>query len=422
MIYSVPEVPTPVLAASTSLHFSTTIDQDAPLTNTSQTTSEQQSSVISQGVEYDFYDIEVVHIDNNPYFGILIPEPSSEETTLQGVIPLNLHHLNESFDTFTKLKKKHTLENVIGDPSRSNRRDLYRDNLLVSVEVLMYDIKRIKSENKGIASTKMELVLEQTQQDGNSARANINQALGLHKMEMQIPRSSRVKFIATCLYSRLNDFITSRKNDPKLLQTLISTSSSVCQSDEVMNCTINQLAKQGLVRGLPKLKFEKYHLCSACSLEKSKKHSHNPKSKDTNQEKLYLLLMDLYKPMCVESINGKKYILVIVDDYSRFTWVKFLRSKDEASGLIIKFLKMIQVRLNATVRNIRTDNEVVPKVDDVSLVDRVFDDAFGGEGEEDVVIEEGVVVTSSSLEMLTNSCLGEIMVSLIFLEGLEEEA
>ncbi|GKE01788.1 retrovirus-related pol polyprotein from transposon TNT 1-94 [Tanacetum coccineum] len=120
--------------------------------------------------------------------------------------------------------------------------------------------------------------------------------------------------------------------------------------------TINQLAKQGLVRGLPKLKFEKDHLCSACSLGKSKKHSHKPKSEDTNQEKLYLLHMDLCGPMRVESLNGKKYILVIVDDYSRFTWVKFLRSKDEAPKFIIKFLKMIQVHLNATVMNIRTDN------------------------------------------------------------------
>nr|GEX27691.1 integrase, catalytic region, zinc finger, CCHC-type, peptidase aspartic, catalytic [Tanacetum cinerariifolium] len=120
--------------------------------------------------------------------------------------------------------------------------------------------------------------------------------------------------------------------------------------------TINQLAKQGLVRGLPKLKFEKDHLCSACSLGKSKKHSHKPKSKDTNQEKLYMLHMDLCRPMRVESINGKKYILVIFDDYSWFTWVKFLRSKDEAPEFIIKLLKMIHVRLNATVRNIRTDN------------------------------------------------------------------
>ncbi|GKF20661.1 retrovirus-related pol polyprotein from transposon TNT 1-94, partial [Tanacetum coccineum] len=61
-------------------------------------------------------------------------------------------------------------------------------------------------------------------------------------------------------------------------------------------------------------------------------------------------------PMHVASVNGKKYILFIVDDYSRFTWVKFLASKDKAPDFIIKFLKMIQVRLNATVRNIRIDN------------------------------------------------------------------
>nr|GFB44714.1 retrovirus-related Pol polyprotein from transposon TNT 1-94 [Tanacetum cinerariifolium] len=66
---------------------------------------------------------------------------------------------------------------------------------------------------------------------------------------------------------------------------------------------------QGLVRGLLKLKFEKDHLCSACAIGKSTKKTHKPKSKDTNQEKLYLLHMDLYGPMRVESVNGKKYIL-----------------------------------------------------------------------------------------------------------------
>ncbi|GJW54048.1 retrovirus-related pol polyprotein from transposon TNT 1-94 [Tanacetum coccineum] len=120
---------------------------------------------------------------------------------------------------------------------------------------------------------------------------------------------------------------------------------------------INHLARHGLVRGLPKLKFEKDHLCSACAMGKSKKKPHKPKSEDTNQEKLYLLHMDLCGPMRVASVNGKKYILVIVDDYSRFTWVKFLRSKDEALDFIIKFLKMIQLRLKVPVRHIRTDNE-----------------------------------------------------------------
>ncbi|GJX27278.1 retrovirus-related pol polyprotein from transposon TNT 1-94 [Tanacetum coccineum] len=105
----------------------------------------------------------------------------------------------------------------------------------------------------------------------------------------------------------------------------------------------------GLVRGLPKLKFEKDHLCSACAMGKSKKKPHKPKSEDTNQEKLYLLHMDLCGPMRVTSVNGKKYILVIVDDYLRFTWVKFLRSTDEALNFIIKFLKMIQLRLKVPV-------------------------------------------------------------------------
>ncbi|GJT05884.1 retrovirus-related pol polyprotein from transposon TNT 1-94 [Tanacetum coccineum] len=62
---------------------------------------------------------------------------------------------------------------------------------------------------------------------------------------------------------------------------------------------------------------------------KSKKHSHKPKAEDPIQEKLYLLHMDLCGPMMIQSINGKKYILVIVDDYSQFMWAKFLRSKDE---------------------------------------------------------------------------------------------
>nr|GEV37221.1 hypothetical protein [Tanacetum cinerariifolium] len=88
----------------------------------------------------------------------------------------------------------------------------------------------------------------------------------------------------------------------------------------------NHLARQGLVRGLPKLKFKKDHLCSACAMGK-------------------------------KSVNGKKYILVIVDDYSRFTWVKCLRSKEEALDFIIKFLKMIQVRLKVLVCHIQTDNE-----------------------------------------------------------------
>ncbi|GKA46202.1 retrovirus-related pol polyprotein from transposon TNT 1-94 [Tanacetum coccineum] len=113
---------------------------------------------------------------------------------------------------------------------------------------------------------------------------------------------------------------------------------------------------QGLVKGIPKLKYQKDHLCYTYSLGKSKKHTYKPKSDDSIQKKLSLLHMDLYGPMRIESINGKKYILVIVFDYLWFTWVKFLRSKNETPEIMIKLLKKIQVRLKATVCNIRTYN------------------------------------------------------------------
>nr|GEV66276.1 integrase, catalytic region, zinc finger, CCHC-type, peptidase aspartic, catalytic [Tanacetum cinerariifolium] len=107
--------------------------------------------------------------------------------------------------------------------------------------------------------------------------------------------------------------------------------------------TINDLARKDLVRGLPRLKFEKDHLCSACQLGKSKKHTHKPKTKNTNLEVLNTLYMDLCGPMRVQTINGKKYILVIVDDYSLFTWVKILRSKDETPEILENFNQQLIV-------------------------------------------------------------------------------
>ncbi|GJY51871.1 integrase, catalytic region, zinc finger, CCHC-type containing protein [Tanacetum coccineum] len=80
--------------------------------------------------------------------------------------------------------------------------------------------------------------------------------------------------------------------------------------------TINDLTKHDLVDGLPKFKYSKDHLCSACERGKSKKSSHPPKVVPSNHSKLELLHMDLCRPIRVASINRKKYILVIVDDYS----------------------------------------------------------------------------------------------------------
>ncbi|GJR52381.1 hypothetical protein Tco_1402902 [Tanacetum coccineum] len=148
------------------------------------------------------------------------------------------------------------------------------------------------------------------------------------------PRKSKTNVPAS--KSKVLKSVSANKKEPSqswgsIVSDVPSFSLDECRSSKLFS------ARHGLVRVLPKLKFEKDHLCSACAMGKSKKKPHKPKSEDTNQEKLYLLHMDLCGPMHVASVNEKK-------------------SKDEALDFIIKFLKMIQVRLKVLVRRIKTDN------------------------------------------------------------------
>ncbi|GJT98383.1 retrovirus-related pol polyprotein from transposon TNT 1-94 [Tanacetum coccineum] len=92
---------------------------------------------------------------------------------------------------------------------------------------------------------------------------------------------------------------------------------------------INLLSKNDIVNGLPKLKYVKDQLCSSCDMGKAKRRKFKTKSVPSSKGRLHMLHMDLCGPMRVKSINRKKFILLIVDDYSRYTWNHFLRSKDE---------------------------------------------------------------------------------------------
>ncbi|GJV25670.1 retrovirus-related pol polyprotein from transposon TNT 1-94 [Tanacetum coccineum] len=107
--------------------------------------------------------------------------------------------------------------------------------------------------------------------------------------------------------------------------------------------------------GLPKLKYVKDQLCSFCEVSKATRSSFKTKIVPSSKGRLNLLHMDLCGPMRVASINGKKYILVIVDDYSRYTWTLFLCSKDETAEVLKDFLTMIQRNLQAPVISVRTD-------------------------------------------------------------------
>nr|GFA94447.1 hypothetical protein [Tanacetum cinerariifolium] len=119
--------------------------------------------------------------------------------------------------------------------------------------------------------------------------------------------------------------------------------------------TINLLSKNDIVIGLPKLKFVKDHLFSSCELRKAKLKSFQSKTTPSSKKRLQLLHMNLCGPMRVASINGKRYVLVIIDDYSRYTWTYFLRSKDETPKVLIDFLTLVQRGLHAQVRIVRTE-------------------------------------------------------------------
>ncbi|GJV77777.1 copia protein [Tanacetum coccineum] len=124
---------------------------------------------------------------------------------------------------------------------------------------------------------------------------------------------------------------------------------------KTMRPHVKSLASKELVRNLPKLKFDQ-HFCDACKVGKQAHASHKAKNLVSTTRCLELLHMDLFGPSAVRSYGGNRYTLVIVDDYSRYTWTRFLKDKTEAFDQFEIFSKKIQNQLGCTIVSIRTDH------------------------------------------------------------------
>nr|GEU80868.1 putative ribonuclease H-like domain-containing protein [Tanacetum cinerariifolium] len=120
--------------------------------------------------------------------------------------------------------------------------------------------------------------------------------------------------------------------------------------------TINKLVKGNLVRGLPSKIFKNDHTCVACQKEKQHKATYKAKLMSSINQPLHMLHMDLFGPTSVMNINHRKYFLVVTDDFSRFSWVFFLATKDETSTILKPFITAIENQLNKKVKVIRCDN------------------------------------------------------------------
>nr|GEW98612.1 retrotransposon protein, putative, Ty1-copia subclass [Tanacetum cinerariifolium] len=191
--------------------------------------------------------------------------------------------------------------------------------------------------------------------------------------------------------------------------------------------TINLLSKNDIVIGLTKLKFFKDHLYSSCELEKAKRKSFQTKTTPSSKRRLQLLHMDLCGPMRVESINGKKYVLVIVDDYSRYTLTHFLRSKDKTPEVLIDFLRLVQRGLHDQVRTEKGDACIFVGYSTQSRAYRVFikrtrvlvetihvnfeelPQMASDHVSSDPVLKSGIVTTSNELDLLFSLMFDELL-------------
>nr|GEY22649.1 ribonuclease H-like domain-containing protein [Tanacetum cinerariifolium] len=126
--------------------------------------------------------------------------------------------------------------------------------------------------------------------------------------------------------------------------------------DHINFKTMNKLVKGNLVRGLPSKVFENNHTCVACKKGKQHRASCKTKLVSSVSQPLQRLHMDLFGPTFVKSLNKKSYCLVVTDDYSRFSWVFFLATKDETSTILKTFIAGIEKKINHKVKIIRSDN------------------------------------------------------------------
>jgi len=119
---------------------------------------------------------------------------------------------------------------------------------------------------------------------------------------------------------------------------------------------LNMLNAKDLVSGFPKIKFENDRIYDACLKGKQTKSSFKLKDVISSKKPLYILHMDLFGPSRTVSLAGNYYALVIVDNFSRYTWTLFIASKNDAFDVFKKLSKALQNENNSSIKSIRSDH------------------------------------------------------------------
>ncbi|GJZ90870.1 retrovirus-related pol polyprotein from transposon TNT 1-94 [Tanacetum coccineum] len=161
VIAPIAEVVAPEPAVSTSSPSSITVNQDAPSPSNSQTTPKTQTLVIPNDVEEYNHDLDVAHMNNDPFFGIPIPEDNSEASSYLNVIPTIVHTATPNSEHITKWTKDHPLDNIIEELNEFERLEVWElvprpDKVMVITLKWIYKVKL--DEFRGILKNKARLV------------------------------------------------------------------------------------------------------------------------------------------------------------------------------------------------------------------------------------------------------------------------
>ncbi|GJW73415.1 retrovirus-related pol polyprotein from transposon TNT 1-94 [Tanacetum coccineum] len=286
------------------------------------------------------YDGERIHSTK-----LIIDSPDFEET-LKGaeesrlkmkdkIIQLDYEKLNALYDTFVPQQEIPIEHTYFSTPSTSNVSSKSSikiiQDLLMTISELKEKIKTIEKREGCVASSNS--VRRPESEDTNSKKIVLLNTKSKNK-STNVKKVKRALFTSPVGAKSRNLGATSivAKSRFNVAKTPIATNK--VSSASSLSPESSQTCEQG----------------------KSKKANFPPKSVPSTKSKLKLIHMDLCGPMSVESINGKRYILVIVDDYSRYTWVFFLRTKDEAPDMIINFINQIQRNMQTQILKVRSDN------------------------------------------------------------------
>ncbi|GAU36127.1 hypothetical protein TSUD_292870 [Trifolium subterraneum] len=120
--------------------------------------------------------------------------------------------------------------------------------------------------------------------------------------------------------------------------------------------SLKKAISEEAIRGLPKLKIEEGHICGECQIGKQTKTPHQKLHHLTTTRVLELLHMDLMGPMQVLSLGGKRYAYVVVDDFSRYTWINFIKEKSDTFDVSKDLRVQLQREKNEVILRIRSDH------------------------------------------------------------------